>query len=99
MYNQQFWQAEAEQRAQRLHGEAEADRRARAGGLRRRGAESLGKRMMSALGAQLSRRRDPGDRGHAGIAVLESAAGDALEQPETRSGAGSSEARRDLIAR
>lgn len=99
MYNQQFWQAEAEQRPQRLLREAENDRRARAGGLRRRGAESLGKRMVSVIRSLFRLRRDRGDRGHAGIAVLESAAGEALEQSETRSGAGSSEARRDLIAR
>ena len=100
MYNQHYLQAEAAQRTQRLLWEAEADRLARAGRLRRvSGAESLGKRMVSVIGSLFRPRRDRGDRGYAGIAVLESAEGDALEQSETRSGAGSSEARRDLIAR
>jgi hypothetical protein len=99
MYNQHYLEAEAEQRAQRLLREAEDDRHAQAGRLRRRGAESLGKRMVSVIGSLFRPRRDRGDRSNAGIAVLESAEGDALEQPETLSGAGSSEARRDLIAR
>jgi hypothetical protein len=88
MYNQQFWQAEAEQRAQRLLWEAEAERRAIAARLRRRGAESLGKRMLSAIGAQFSRRRGRGDMGFAGMALQASAEGEALADLEALADSG-----------
>lgn len=99
MYNQFFWQAESTRCTQRLRWDAEADRLARAGRLRRASGDGLGKRVRSAIGALFIRRRRRASTS-AGTLAPGSAQVDAPTQPGmyAQSGTAAPADRGELVA-